>query len=99
MRPYPAARIGPMAARQASHVPTTLTSRQARSCAVESWSMVPRACTPALVTSTSSRPYRDSTRCRQAGDVILIGDVARVAQHGTARLGGKALSRVRASAG
>ena len=24
--------------------------------------MVPRACTPALVTSTSSRPYRDSTR-------------------------------------
>jgi hypothetical protein len=44
------------AARQASQVPTTLTSRQARRVATSSWSRVPRACTPALVTSTSRRP-------------------------------------------
>jgi hypothetical protein len=56
MRPYPAARIGAAAARQASQVPTTLTSRQARRSATASWSKVPRAWIPALVTSTSIRP-------------------------------------------
>jgi len=56
MRPYPAARIGAAAARQASQVPTTLTSRQARSSWTLSWSRVPRAWMPALVTSTSIRP-------------------------------------------
>jgi hypothetical protein len=47
MRPYPAARMGRAAARQASQVPTTLTSRQARRLSADSSSMVPRACTPA----------------------------------------------------
>jgi hypothetical protein len=36
MRPHPAARMGAAAARQASQVPTTLTSRQARSVATSS---------------------------------------------------------------
>ena len=62
MRPYPASRMGPAAARQASQVPTTLTSRHARRSAADSSSIVPRACTPALVTSTSSRPYTKSAR-------------------------------------
>ena len=62
MRPYPASRMGPAAARQASQVPTTLTSRHARRSATDSSSIVPRACTPALVTSTSSRPYTESAR-------------------------------------
>ena len=47
-------------------VPTTLTSRHARRSAADSSSMVPRACTPALVTITSSRPNADSTRSARA---------------------------------
>ena len=63
MRPYPASRMGPggcPAGEPGSH--HVRTSRHARRSAADSSSIVPRACTPALVTSTSSRPYTESAR-------------------------------------
>ena len=80
MRPYPAARMGTAAARQASQVPTTFTSRQARRSATDSSSIVPRGQPRGRLLAALGRTARQHHRGPGPGEGASNREPARQAE-------------------